>query len=182
MSASDTPKVSVVICTYNQQAFVRETVESVLAQTYGNLEIIVAYDGSTDDTPRILDEDARRFPDKIKLALSPVNSGIPTNINCGLALRTGELTAWLDGDDLMLPGKIEKQVAALLQHPEATGCYHDSEVLESETGRVGVDVGALQRHVRPQARPAGRLVPTTLLLHPVCHHGMVGSLSRARLR
>ncbi len=83
-----------------------------------------------------MQEYAQRFPDKIKLALSPVNTGIPANINRGLALRTGELTAWLDGDDLMLPGKIEKQVTTLLNHPEATGCYHDSEVLESETGRV----------------------------------------------
>ncbi len=132
----DCPKVSVVICTYNQQDFVRETVESVLAQTYPHLEIIITDDGSTDATPHILSEYARRFPDKVKLALTDKNTGIPSNINRGLKMRTGELIVCLDGDDLMLPQKVERQVAFLQQHPEATGCYHDVEVFESETGRT----------------------------------------------
>jgi glycosyltransferase involved in cell wall biosynthesis len=130
------PKVSVIICTYNQQDFIRETVESVLSQTYSHLEIIVSDDGSTDDTPRILSDYAHRFPDKLKVVLSPKNTGIPNNINRGLALRTGELSAWLDGDDVMLPHKIEKQVACLQNHPEAIGCYHDAEVFDSTTGAV----------------------------------------------
>jgi glycosyltransferase involved in cell wall biosynthesis len=130
------PKVSVVIGAYNQQAFVSETVESVLTQTYPNLEIIIADDGSTDNTPAILADYVQKFPDKIKLVLGEKNIGIPGNINRAMALRTGELTAWLDGDDLMLPQKIEKQVALLQNHPQATGCYHDMDVLESETGQI----------------------------------------------
>ncbi|MBN1221229.1 MAG: glycosyltransferase [Anaerolineae bacterium] len=133
---SYSPKVSIVVGTYNQQAFIRETVESILNQTYPHIEIIFADDGSTDDTPRILQEYAARFPNKIKLALGEKNIGIPGNINRALALRTGELTAWLDGDDLMLPQKIEKQVRLLQNHPEAIGCYHDAEVFESTTGQV----------------------------------------------
>jgi glycosyltransferase involved in cell wall biosynthesis len=132
----DNPRVSVVICTYNQASIVDKTIESVLAQTYPNLEIIVTDDGSTDDTPNILKAYQAHYPDRIKLVLSQVNTGIPSNINRGMALRSGELIAWLDGDDLMLPQKIERQTAFLLSHPEATGCYHDAEVFESETGRV----------------------------------------------
>lgn len=131
----NSPTVSVVICTYNQQAFVRETIESVLAQQHPALEIIVADDGSTDDTPAILRRCQQQHPDRIQLALADHNAGIPANINRALRLRTGELTAWLDGDDLMLPGKLAKQVAFMQQHPEALGCYHDADVFDSATGQ-----------------------------------------------
>lgn len=129
------PLVSVVICTYNQQNFIRETLDSVLAQTYPNIEIIVSDDGSVDGTPDILREYGQRYPDKIKPVFSPMNTGIPSNINRGMKQRTGELTAWLDGDDLMLPAKIEKQVDFLLKHPEVTGCYHDAEIFDSNSGQ-----------------------------------------------
>ena len=132
----EAPRVSIVICTYNQQDFVRETIGSALAQTYPNIEIVLTDDGSTDDTPRILREYAQRFPDKVKVVLSEKNTGIPGNLNRGLAVCMGEWLVCLDGDDQMLPQKIKKQVTLLQQHPEATGCYHDSEVFESETGRV----------------------------------------------
>jgi glycosyltransferase involved in cell wall biosynthesis len=131
-----TPKVSIIICTYNQQDFVRETVDSVVSQTYRNIEVIISDDGSTDATPAILTEYAQRYPDIVKIVLSDRNTGIPANINRGLAIRTGELSAWLDGDDLMLPQKIEKQVAFLASHPEAIGCYHDAEVFDSDSGQV----------------------------------------------
>ena len=131
----NTPSLSVLICTYNQQAFVRETLDSVLSQSYPAIEVIVADDGSTDDTPAILRGCQQQHPDRVKLALAEHNAGIPANINRALRLRTGELTAWLDGDDLMLPGKLEKQVAFLQQHPEALGCYHDADVFDSATGQ-----------------------------------------------
>jgi glycosyltransferase involved in cell wall biosynthesis len=130
------PKVTVVICTYNQQAFVRETLDSVLGQTYRNVEIVVTDDGSTDDTPSILSEYAQQFPGHVQIVLSDRNTGIPANINRGLARRTGDLLVVLDGDDLMLPDKLAKQVAFLQEHPDALGCYHDAEVFESETGRT----------------------------------------------
>ncbi len=129
-----TPKVSVVVCTYNQENLVTETVESLLQQTYDNYEIIITDDGSTDATPDILHHYQTLYPDRIKIAFSAHNTGIPANINRGLALRTGELTAWLDGDDLMLPQKLEKQVAFMQQHPQATGCYHDADVFDSDSG------------------------------------------------
>ena len=128
-------KVSIVICTYNQQAFVRETVESVLAQTYPNIEIIVTDDGSSDDTPRIL-RSLVADTNKPQLCLSERNTGIPSNINRGLARVTGDLLVILDGDDLMLPDKIQRQVTFLDEHPGATGCYHDAEVFDSETGKT----------------------------------------------
>jgi glycosyltransferase involved in cell wall biosynthesis len=128
------PRVSVVICTYNQEQFVRDTLDSVLAQDYPELEIIVTDDGSTDGTPGILTEYEQRYPGKLIAVLSAVNTGIPGNINRGLARRTGKYVAWLDGDDLMLPTKIEKQARFLESRPDAIGCYHDADVFDSETG------------------------------------------------
>lgn len=129
------PKVSVVVCTYNQQSFVSETIESVLAQSYPCFEVIVSDDGSTDDTPQILQSYQSRYSDKIKVVLSPRNTGIPANINRALSQRSGDITSWLDGDDLMLPSKLATQVALLLKNPQATGCYHDMDVFESESGQ-----------------------------------------------
>ena len=130
------PKANVIVCTFNHQFFVRETLDSVLAQTYPHLELIVTDDGSTDATPAILQDYAQQYPDKVRVLLSERNTGIPANFNRGLAQRTGELLVCMDGDDLMLPRKIERQVTFLQQHPEATGCYHDVDVFESETGQI----------------------------------------------
>jgi glycosyltransferase involved in cell wall biosynthesis len=127
--------VSVVVCIYNQERFVCETIESVLAQTYPNLEIILTDDGSTDDTPKLVASYAAQHPGRVQAVLSEVNTGIPGNMNRGLARCRGEFTAWLDGDDLMAPTKVARQVAFLQSHPEAVGCYHDAELLDSETGR-----------------------------------------------
>lgn len=165
------PKVSIVICTYNQQSLISNTLDSVLAQTYPNLEIIVTDDGSTDDTPHILQRYAHQFPDKIKISLSAVNAGIPANINRGLKLRSGEYTAWLDGDDLMMPQKIEMQVSFLESHPEATGCYHDAEVFDDETGQALGRVSVLyngssklkQGKIEQWMRPRYYFLPSTIM-------------------
>lgn len=136
MSVLQSPRVSIIICTYNQQGFIRATLDSVVTQTYANVEIIVSDDGSTDDTPAIVQEYAQRYPNKVIAVLSQANTGIPANINRGLARRTGEYVAWLDGDDLMLPTKIAQQVAFMQQHPEATGCYHDADVFDSDSNQT----------------------------------------------
>ena len=167
----DKPKVSIVVCTYNQQHFIRETLESILTQTYANIELIVSDDGSSDDTPNILREYEQRYADKVIVVLSDQNTGIAANINRGLARRTGEYIAWLDGDDVMLPTKIEKQVALLQQHPEATGCYHDSEVFDSDTNQSLGKMSELyngspelkQGHLADWMRPRYYFVPSAIM-------------------
>jgi glycosyltransferase involved in cell wall biosynthesis len=128
--------VSVVIPTYNQVGFVRETIDSVLAQDYQQLQIIVTDDGSTDGTAQLAKEYADRFPDKVSALTVEKNTGIPANFNRGLREVRGEYIAWLGGDDLMLPGKIRKQVKLLESRKDAVGCCHDAEVFQSATGEV----------------------------------------------
>jgi glycosyltransferase involved in cell wall biosynthesis len=130
------PKVSVVVPIYNQAAFIRETVDSVLAQDYENVELVLSDDGSTDGTTEILREYADREPARVRVVASERNTGIAGAFNRALDAHTGEYVAWLGGDDVMLPGKLSRQVGMLESRPEVTGCCHDAEVFDSASGKV----------------------------------------------
>ncbi len=108
------PLVSVIVTTYNHEAFIAEAVQSVLAQTYADYEVIVVDDGSTDGTV----DQLSRFGDKIHLVRQP-NQGIAGSRNTGIQHARGELLAFLDGDDLWEPEKLRWQVAAASEHPES---------------------------------------------------------------
>lgn len=103
-----TPKISIVIPAYNASNFLAEAIDSALAQTYSNKEIIVVNDGSNDDgaTERI----ALSYGDKIRY-IAKENGGSSSALNMGIANMTGEWFSWLSHDDLYIPEKLEKQVA-----------------------------------------------------------------------
>jgi glycosyltransferase involved in cell wall biosynthesis len=130
------PKISVIVPIYNQAPFIRETVNSVLRQDYPNLELLLSDDGSTDGTSHILREYAGGEPGRVKVVASEHNTGIAGAFNRALRAHTGEYIAWLGGDDVMLPGKLSRQVAALEARPDAIGCCHDAEVFDSDSGRT----------------------------------------------
>ncbi|MFH1843698.1 MAG: glycosyltransferase [bacterium] len=107
------PVISVVIPAYNAAEFMRRTVESVLDQTGVTVEVIVVDDGSSDATPEI----AAGFGDRIRLERIGNSGGpsIPRNVGVGAA--SGEYIAFLDADDIMLPGKLAAAVTVLNAHP-----------------------------------------------------------------
>jgi glycosyltransferase involved in cell wall biosynthesis len=107
------PLVSISIITYNQAQWIRGSVESALAQDYPRLEVVVADDASSDGTSEIVQSLAMEHPGVVKPVLSQVNEGITRNSNKALAQCTGKYVALCAGDDLLLPGKIRKQVAWL---------------------------------------------------------------------
>ncbi len=129
----NTPVVSVVIATYNKADTIRAAIDSVLNQTYRNFEVLVVDDGSTDETaPRIRD-----YGDKIRY-LPKKNGGTGSTRNLGIEQARGEYVAFLDGDDLWLPQKLELQVAAFEREPglSAVQCsahYVDPELNVLET-------------------------------------------------
>lgn len=127
-------KVSVAIITYNQRHFLEECLESVLAQDYSELEIVVADDGSTDGSHALLEQYAERHPGRFVLRLSGENRGITATANAAHFACTGDYIAWLGGDDVMLPGKIRRQVELMDQEPNVALCYHDLDAFLSETG------------------------------------------------
>jgi glycosyltransferase involved in cell wall biosynthesis len=106
------PLVSVIITTYNHEAFVAEAVQSVLDQTYTDYELIVVDDGSVDGTL----EQISRFGENVSLIRLP-NRGVARSRNTGIQHAQGELLAFLDGDDLWEPDKLECQVATAAEHP-----------------------------------------------------------------
>jgi glycosyltransferase involved in cell wall biosynthesis len=102
----------------------REAVASVVAQTYRPIEVIVVDDGSTDDTPRVAEELARRKSDQVDIRfVRKENSGPGPSREAGRLLARGEFIQYLDSDDLLRPRKFEWQVAALRDRPECGAAY-----------------------------------------------------------
>ena len=120
--AQGCPEVSVVVPAYNSVAYTVETVESVLGQTYSDLELIVVDDGSTDHTREAL----RPYFDRIQYVYQE-NEGACRARNLGITLSKGEYVACLDCDDLWLPNKLEQSISVLEANPGAafvfTACY-----------------------------------------------------------
>ncbi len=129
-------KVSVMMPVYNAEKFVSEALESVLSQDYPNLEVIVSDDASTDLTVEIVNDYSRRFPGKLVILTNKINLGVTANCNHALSYCNGDYVSLFAGDDIMLPGKISKQVAALDACPTAVLCYHPVEMFESSTGEI----------------------------------------------
>jgi glycosyltransferase involved in cell wall biosynthesis len=111
--------VSIIIPVYNRAAMLREAVASALAQTYRPLEVIVVDDGSTDDTARVADE----LSGAEVRVIHQGNSGTGAAREAGRRAARGEFVQHLDSDDLLLPRKLEVQVAALRARPECRAAY-----------------------------------------------------------
>jgi len=109
----ENPLVSVVIPTYNRADMVVEAVDSVLKQTYSNVEVVVVDDGSTDNTRELVEA----IPDERVLYLYKENNGASSARNLGILEAQGEYIAFLDSDDLFFPQKLEIQIRYLQERP-----------------------------------------------------------------
>ena len=164
--------VSVTIPFYNRENWLAETIESVLAQTYTQWELLLVDDGSTDRGSEIARGYAERFPEKIRYLEHPghANCGVTRTRNLGVSQSRGEFLAFLDSDDVLLPHKLECQVSALEKSPEAGLTYGPSEYWYSW------DASGNSKNkdaVRPVA-PAGKLYAPPFLLinsHPIGNYG-----------
>jgi glycosyltransferase involved in cell wall biosynthesis len=130
---NDRPLVSVIMAAYNGAEFIGETIESVLAQTYQPIELVVVDDASDDATPEIVASYAERHPGRIRLERGRERRGPCRRRNEAIALSQGPLIAWLDQDDLWLPDKTARQVELLRFHPETGLVYAGYETFDSET-------------------------------------------------
>lgn len=122
------PRVSVIIPTYNRSQALRATVESVLAQTFADWELIIVDDGSTDDTLEV----ARSFTDQRVTVCTQANARHSAARNNGLGRARGELVAFLDHDDRWVPHKLERQVDYLDAHPDCVLVYGRWEGIDEE--------------------------------------------------
>jgi glycosyltransferase involved in cell wall biosynthesis len=112
------PLVSVLVTAYNREAYIAESLESVLAQTMSDFEVIVSDDHSTDGTVRIVEEFARRDP-RVRLSINAQNLGDYGNRRRAASLARGQFLKYHDSDDVMYPHCLAVMVEALLQEPTA---------------------------------------------------------------
>ncbi|MBW4599323.1 MAG: glycosyltransferase family 2 protein [Calothrix sp. FI2-JRJ7] len=133
---SDFSLVSVIIPAYNAEVFIGRTLESVISQTYKNLEIIVVDDGSQDGTASIV-ESFMEIDSRIVL-LKQANAGVAAARNLAIAKSSGEFIAPIDADDIWYPEKIEKQVQCLLaSHPNVGLVYNWSVLIDEDDVILG---------------------------------------------
>ncbi len=124
------PLISVIIPVYNGEKTIRETIESVLSQTFTDFELIVINDGSQDATLQIVE----RIQDARLKVFSYPNSGQATSRNRGIARACGEYISFIDADDLWTPDKLEAQLKALQDNPQAAVAYSWTKCID-ESGQ-----------------------------------------------
>jgi glycosyltransferase involved in cell wall biosynthesis len=127
------PEVSVVIPAYNAARYLADAIESVLAQSYKDVEILVVDDGSTDDTPSV----ATHYEGVVRY-IRQDNQGVAAARNRGIGESRGRYVAFLDADDVWETAKLEHQVQALADQPGCLACYTAATVVEE--GLVPVKV------------------------------------------
>jgi hypothetical protein len=149
------PLVSIVVTAYNYDRFIGEALDSVLGQAYSNLEVVVADDGSTDDTASIV----RRYEaadSRVRLVTGK-NLGQPGNTNRGFQATTGDIIAFLDADDRFGPGKVENVVRAFHGHPDHGLCLHPLQPVDQAGTPFGrpfpknIDSGWVHEHLLANA-------------------------------
>lgn len=122
------PKISVIIPVYNGEKTIQETINSVLKQTFFDFELIIINDGSQDAT---LEKASDISDPRIKLFSYP-NQGLAASRNRGMALASGEFISFLDADDLWTPEKLEAQLNALQNNPQAVLAYSWTDYIDEQ--------------------------------------------------
>lgn len=136
------PTVSVIICVYNGERYLRESIESALAQSYPSVEVIIINDGSTDNSESI----CRSYEGRVT-CLSQRNQGLAQARNRGIGESKGAYIALLDQDDLWRPDKLEKQMKLFVQNPELGLAYSNYLQIDPE-GRVIEKKSSEERRMR----------------------------------
>jgi glycosyltransferase involved in cell wall biosynthesis len=133
------PLVSIVIPTYNREAYLPEAIESVLSQSYPPIELIVVDDGSTDGTREVLARYAGRCRCEFR-----TNQGQSSSVNHGWAIARGDILGYLGDDDCLRPGAVQTLVDALMSDPGAVMAYGDYSLIDGAS-RVIRQVAVMPR-------------------------------------
>jgi len=127
-------EISVIITSYNQMDYLKEAIDSVLAQTFRPHEILICDDASTDGSRDIIAAYETRFPGLVRGIFHETNIGIARNRSSGLEQVRSDLVCWLDGDDRYKPLKLERELEIYLKDPDIKWVYSQVDVID-ENGR-----------------------------------------------
>lgn len=134
-----TPLVSVCIAAYNHEEYIGEALESVLAQSYSNIEILVVDDASTDGSAAVIAGYAKRYPDRVRVLVLSENEGPSRAANRLFAMARGSFVALLGSDDRMLPQRIKRQVEYMRSNPGCVAVFGEIAVIDAQGRRVESD-------------------------------------------
>ena len=154
MHIHKTPLISVICPVFNREAWLSDTIESVMAQDFDDFELLLINDGSSDSTVRIMEMYAQRYPQKIRI-LTQKNKGVSSARNLGMSSAKGGYFAFIDSDDLWITNKLSKQLAEILFHKE----------LISQTNEVWIRHGKRVNQMKKHAKHRGRIFYDCL---PLC--------------
>lgn len=162
------PKVSVIIPVYNGSNYIRDAIDSALTQTYGNIEIIVVNDGSTDngETENII----RSYGARVRYFTKP-NGGVSTALNLGIENMQGEYFSWLSHDDMYTPQKIENEVRSLALQKDRTAIIAEGYQVVDASGTYMYQVSIYHQYSPKQLKNAlfllmrGGINGCALLIH-----------------
>lgn len=152
------PKISVVMPVRDGARWLTETIQSVLAQTLPDFEFIIIDDGSTDDSPRIVENSSRG--DARVAIIRQQQLGLVAALNCGLTAARGELIARIDADDIASPQRLERQYQYLEKHPEVGLLGTWAEEIDEQSSVCGIR--------RPPSRP-DELARLLIRINPFLH-------------
>lgn len=131
-------QISILMSVYNAEDTIRESIDSVLAQTYDNWKFIICDDCSSDNTMKILREYQKKYPEKFLIVRNKKNLRLAASLNHCLKYADGEYCARMDGDDYISPLRFEKQIEYLNMHPDVdlVGTLMQAFNENKELGRV----------------------------------------------
>jgi glycosyltransferase involved in cell wall biosynthesis len=151
------PLISVLIPSYNHKAYIEQCIDSVFAQNFKELEVIVIDDASTDGSQNKLEQLAKIHP--LHLMLNEKNRGQAVTLNEALQIARGEYFCVLASDDLFLPGKLQKQIEKLKSNPDAKMCY---------TLKKKIDASGAVLHEDNLPGPAGMVFEKLIFDNFIC--------------
>jgi glycosyltransferase involved in cell wall biosynthesis len=179
--ASSGEFVSIVVCFLNAERFLDEAIASIFAQSYRDWELLLVDDGSTDASTEIARCHAAENPGRVRYLEHPghENRGVSAARNLGIAAAQGGLIAFLDADDVYLPGRLARSVELLRAHPSADMVYGESEYWHSWQGGQA----ALPDRIQPHGFRAGRVVSSPeLLIRYLVHSAALPALNSITVR